>query len=394
MPRSRGCPPHALWAILLLIGITVAGCGRAGPAGPGAPMSSGPADVGALSEQASNQAAPPSSAGIAGQGGVGSVDPSAPPPGYAEIFPSVAATIATAKTARVRGRLTENGQALSLDASGTTSGSDALSYLTDAAGTLTVLQVNGSTYVRASTAYWVKQIGNRAGKVVGSAWVPMPPTNALKDVTVGALLRRAVDTAPTDADLRDSTVTRTTVGDLPAYAITSPDGLRTLYVSAGSRAYPLRYVERAGAVTDAEDAPGTPTAGSPASPEQTVEPTSSDQTIQPTSSASESTLPIAAATPQNPPEPTSPEASGGTALGGLTSSPDLLTPAEDGAASIHGLPSAVPTPTVPLQAPSTTAASASGAGAAGEVLTDLSFTDWNSVVAHQPPPSRAVLPAS
>lgn len=309
-PGHRGGSTVASAVTASFAVLALAGCTAAGPSG-----------------DAANADGSPSPAGPAS---TGSTAATPAVPHYADLFPSMVAAVAAMKTARVSGRITEGSVPVSVDIRGTMSDSEAYGDVVDAAGPITLLRIKGATYVRATREYWNKQIGRRSARAIGTSWVALPAQTPLGAVTVGALIRQTFDFTPDDASLRDSTVTKSQLGKLPVYVVTSPDGLRTLYVSAAGRPLPMRYTVRA------------PASGASADP-------SSALPVTPPASAGSSESSPAAAT-AGPSAPATASSAGSVAPG--TSAPGAANP---------------------------------------EIVTDIWVTHWNEVAAIQAPKAHTVL---
>lgn len=188
-------------------------------------------------------------------------------PSYADLLSRTNATVAAAKTVAIRGRLAEGSQAIDLDVRGNIAGTNSLALITDPTGTLTFLVAADAIFVKADAAYWTKQIGKVQAEAIGASWVDMPPGTKLGNITVAQILGQTVTTFPNSTDLVGGQITRTVMDDLPVYSITSPDGLRVLYVYV-NRPYPVRYVEYSDVPTTATATLASPatTTGAPGTP--------------------------------------------------------------------------------------------------------------------------------
>ncbi len=256
--RHRTPAPRPALPIVAAVVALSAGCSSAQPTTSAAP--SGPSSSGTgLTPQVSLPTTP-------------SVPPEPGLPSYADLLSRTNATVAAAQTVAIQGRLAEGSQAIDVDVRGNIAGTNSLALITDPTGTLTFLVAADSIFVKADATYWTKQIGKVQAEAIGSSWVDMPPGTKLGNITVAQIISQTVTTFPNSTDLLGGPITRTMMDGLPVYSVTSPDGLRVLYVYV-NRPYPVRYVEYS-AASPTSSTVANPTVANP-SPSNPTEPAGS-----------------------------------------------------------------------------------------------------------------------
>lgn len=168
----------------------------------------------------------------------------------AELFRAARTTAEAAKSARVRGTVTNDGDQVRLDLSGTTDGTNQKLQLTTPDGTVTVITVAGKYYLVADKAYWEKNAGETAAEQLAGKYVLMSEEDASSfgAFTIGALLDELFgNTELSPLDQIRTTVTATTQDKQQVYVLSDRlSDTGKVVVSADGKAQ-LRSIQVGGA---------------------------------------------------------------------------------------------------------------------------------------------------
>jgi hypothetical protein len=204
-PRRRRSPVATVVAALPF---ALVGCGLVGGAQPTA-TTTGTATTTSASSSSSTTSS--SSTSVAEGQSVG------------EIFSAARSTANAARSGRVVGSVTDEGEKVTIDLAGTADGANQRLRLTTADGTVTVHTVAGKYYLVADKAYWTKNAGATAAEQLAGKYVLMSQEDAS---SFGAFTLRALldemfgDTELSPLDAIRTDVDPTTVKGEQVYVLT------------------------------------------------------------------------------------------------------------------------------------------------------------------------------
>ncbi len=207
-PRRRRSPVATCVAVLPL---ALVGCGIVGGAQP-TPTTPGTTSTAGTTSSSSSTTASTST-----------TTPVETGESVAEIFDDARRTARAAKSGRVVGSVTNDGEKVSIDLSGTADGSNQRLRLTTKDGTITVYTVAARFYLVGDKAYWQKNAGETAASQLAGKYVLMSQEDASSfgAFTLGALLEEMFgDTELAPLDSIRTAVEPTTVNGEQVFVLT------------------------------------------------------------------------------------------------------------------------------------------------------------------------------
>lgn len=111
-------------------------------------------------------------------------------PSSNDLATKVQAAVAAAKSAHITGSGMSDGTKMSLDVAGTADGTNGMITMNMGSQSFTIVTADGSTYVKASAAFWKAQLPTMDTTRLVDKWVKVPADKAkdLSAVSVGSLL--------------------------------------------------------------------------------------------------------------------------------------------------------------------------------------------------------------
>lgn len=165
-------------------------------------------------------------------------------PTAAAVYQLMRKSGAAAKSVRMRGTYTNNGQELQIDAAGDRAGRTMKLLVNFGLGGIEVLKVNDDFYIKADAAFWTRLDGSAAiSALAAGKYVKVPPGSAagMGDFRLGALLDQVLANDVFSAGRLNTKVKTTDVDGVPAYLLTTKvGGDAKIYVSADGQARLLR----------------------------------------------------------------------------------------------------------------------------------------------------------
>jgi len=166
-------------------------------------------------------------------------------PSAKELYARARTTALGAKSAHVKGTVTDSGQTISIDLAGAVDGSNQeMAVDLGAAGTMTILTVAKKTYMKGDTTFWTQSAGAAAATMFKGKWVLASATQAasLGDTNLKSLLSGMfADESISTLDSLTTGVDTGSVGGVDAYLLSDKlDKGNEIAVSADGKAHLLR----------------------------------------------------------------------------------------------------------------------------------------------------------
>ena len=166
-------------------------------------------------------------------------------PSAVTIYYQFRKSIKTSTSVHIKASYTDQGQQVRLDIAGDTDGRTSRAYVSDSHGEFEVLNVDGTTYLKAGAAYWTKNGSAAMAKIAAGRYfkAPVGLIPGIDDLKVRPLMDKLFAEDMSSADKVDTTVGTTDVDGVSAYLLTTSNGQGTkVYVSTDAERRLLRVV--------------------------------------------------------------------------------------------------------------------------------------------------------
>jgi hypothetical protein len=163
------------------------------------------------------------------------------------LFEQLRKSGAAAKSVRIKGSIangsiTSKAVKVQVDIAGDRAGKNMRAMVNDGTGAIEILTAGGQTYLKADTAYWTKNGSAAVAKLAAGKYIKVPAGSSagIGGLTVGKLLDQIFAKDISTAGKVNTNVTKTEVGGVPAYVMTTKVDDMKIYVSADGKARLMR----------------------------------------------------------------------------------------------------------------------------------------------------------